>query len=222
MRNTNTKIIISTKCELLVAPRTSLMEEGFRYLEFLVSDKVDTLSTLSISEDPILYRYYFEQDGLYMYYRIKVPTKSRLENNIGNRLYVDDTDANEKLMIGEQEVTTSRQLEDVVDDDSPRTSYGISDTIVEEPIFSICRISSCLENMQRKYIFEGTDLSGSNCKDDSDKNLRDFLFSSIFILRLLIRQQRYEEALRILESISQCGILCTPTYTSGKNSCGCK
>jgi hypothetical protein len=220
MRNPDVKIIISTKCELLVSPKTELADAGFVYLEFLVSDSIDTLSTLVISEDPSLFRYYFNEDGLYMYYRLKVPTKTKLEGeSLEGRLYFDNT--TNKLMIGIKEVTKSSELEDVIDDDAPHTTYGISSDIVEEPVFSICRISACLENLQRKYIFEGhPDLTGSRCKEDSDKNIRDFLFSSIFILRLLIRQQRYEEALRILESINNCGTICDSTYTS-RSSCGC-
>ena len=218
MRNKNVKIIINTKCELLVFPKTELLDPGFVYLEFLVSDYVDSLSTLEISENPNLFRYFFENDGLYMYYRLKVPTKTKLDSvsaPIKGRLYYDDV--LKKLMIGTEPVVKSEQLENVVDDDSPHTAYGISEEIVEEPIFSICRISACLENLQRKYIFSFS--QKNNCKADSDKLIRDFLFSSIFILRLLIRQQRYEEALRILESISQCNSVCEHMNTS--NSCGC-
>lgn len=217
MRNANVKIIINTKCELLVVPKTELKDLGFVYLEFLISDKVDALSTLSISSDPDVYRYFFEKDGLYMYYRLKVPTKKKLDEisqSYGTRLYYD-ADA-DKLMIGNTIITKSKQLEDVVDDDNINTSYGVLE-IIEEPIFSICRISACLENLQRKYIFSFS--QKNNCKADSDKLTRDFLFSSIFILRLLIRQQRYEEALRILESISQCNSICENMNTS--NSCGC-
>lgn len=218
MRNKNVRIIINTKCELLVSPKTELLDPGFVYLEFLVSDYVDLLSTLEISENPNLFRYFFEKDGLYMYYRLKVPTKTKLDSvsaPITGRLYYDDV--SEKLMIGTEPVVKSEQLENVIDDDSPHTTYGISAEIVEEPVFSICRISACLENLQRKYIFEYS--PKNNCKTNSDKLNRDFLFSSIFILRLLIKQQRYEEALRILESIDQCDGICNSVHTY--NSCGC-
>ena len=63
MRNKNVRIIINTKCELLVSPKTELLDPGFVYLEFLVSDYVDLLSTLEISENPNLFRYFFEKDG---------------------------------------------------------------------------------------------------------------------------------------------------------------
>ena len=214
------KILITTNCELLVSPRNSLSDPGYVYIEFVVADKVDSYKTLLISDCPQLYRYYLEKDGIYMYYRLKITTLSLLgESDLEDRLYYDDN--SDKLMIGLTEVTTSKQLENIVDDDYPETKFGIIE-FVEKPVFSICRISSCLENLQRKYIFEGNPSSiGTQCKDDSDKVVRDFIFSSVFILRLLIRQQRYEEALRILESIDNCNIVCNNTYTSSKNSCGC-
>ena len=219
MNRRGPKILINTKCELLVSAEDNLnIENGFVYLEFLVSDSVDSLKTLVISETPSLYRYYFNEDGLYMYYRLQIPTKTKLEGqDLFGRLYFDDS--SEKLMIGAKEVIYSKQLEDVVDDDSPSASYGIVE-IIEEPIFSICRISTCLENLQRRYIFEGTPTK--QCKTESSKLFRDFLFASIFILRLLIRQQRYEEALRILEHVNSCSEVCELVNRSGKNSCGCR
>lgn len=216
------KALISTNCELLVSPRTNVYDEGFIYLEFIVADGEDTIDTLVMSDAPELYRYYLQKDGIYMYYRLKVPTKTKLGNSdLTSRLYYDDT--TDKLMIGNDEVSTSKQLEDIVDDDYPDTKYGITE-FIEKPIFSICRISSCLENLQRKYIFEGCPSNkGTKCdsKSNEDKTIRDFIFSSVFILRTLIRQQRYEEALRILESINGCNTICNETYTSDKSSCRC-
>lgn len=213
------KILITTNCELLVSPRTDLNDPGYVYLEFMVSENVDSYETLELSECPQLYRYYFEEDGVYMYYRLKIVTKSLLEDvELENRLYYDDV--SDKLMIGNKELISSEQLKDIVDDDYPETSYGIIE-FVERPVFSICRISNCLENLQRKYIFDGCP-SKKNCKEDSDKLNRDFLFSSVFILRLLIQQQRYEEALRILESINDCGVVCSNMQSPSINTCGCK
>lgn len=217
MKSLDTKILINNRCELLVASKTDLFDKGFVYLEFLISDNIDAISTLVISKNPEIFKYFLDKDGLYIYYRLKVPVKSKLQDDIEeSRLYFDDS--TDKLMIGAKEVTDSLQLENIINDS---VKYGISDKIVEEPIFSICKISACLENLQRKYIFErNPDLTGSRCKEDSDKLTRDFLFSSVFILRLLIGQQRYEEALRILESITQCSELCN--ITTYKTSCGCK
>lgn len=213
------KILITTNCELLVSPRTDLNDPGYIYLEFMVAEDIDSYETLELSECPQLYRYYFKKDGIYMYYRLKITTKSLLEGvELDDRLYYND-DSN-KLMLGNKELVSSEQLKDIVDNDYPETSYGIIE-FIERPVFSICRISNCLENLQRKYIFDECP-SKKSCKDDPDKINRDFLFSSVFILRLLIRQQRYEEALKILESINDCGAICSNMQAPNINTCGCR
>ena len=211
--NSDTRILINTKCELMVAPISDLSEEGYVYLEFVDGDDLDLMSTLTISHSPTLFKYYLINDGLYMYYRLKIAT-TELDINTENRLYFDVT--TQKLMIGDTEVTESKQLRDVIDDASPNTKFGVID-LLEEPVFSICKISSCLENLQRKYIFNYNSLS--NCKIDEDKNLRDFLFSTVFILKLLLKQQRYEEALKLLQSVNTCEIC--DSYVLNKNSCNC-
>lgn len=213
----NTRIIINNKCELMISPIESLYEEGYTYLEFLDGDNVDLMSTLIISQDPELFKYYLSSDGLYMYYRLKIATTD-LDIDKENRLYFDTS--SEKLMIGDKEID-EEDLRHIINDDSPKTAFGIID-IFEKPIFSICKISLCLENLQRKYIFEQNPLCmGSKCGNDSDKSIRDFLFSSIFLLRILIKQQRYEEALKILNILDNCE-LCNSTYKyKNKNLCGC-
>lgn len=214
----NTTILINTKCELMVSPRESLAEEGYTYVEFLVGDSVDSISTLVISEEPELFKYYLSEDGLYVYYRLKIintNNESSLEELGENRIHFNED--TKKLMIGSKELEDSAQLETIINSDSPNL-LGVID-MLEEPVFSICKVSTCLENLQRKYIFSGSHVGGS-CKNDTDKNLRDFLFSTVFILKLLIRQQRYEEALKILKSINTCG-LCN-SYMSPRNSCNCR
>lgn len=215
----NTRIIINNKCELMISPIESLYEEGYTYLEFLDGDDVDLMSTLIISQDPELFKYYLSSDGLYMYYRWKIATTDLLEDtDKKDRLYFDNN--SEKLMIGDKELE-EEDLRHIINDDAPDLELGIIETF-EKPIFSICKISLCLENLQRKYIFEQNPLyTGSKCGNDSDKSIRDFLFSSIFLLRILIKQQRYEEALKILNILDNCE-LCNSTYKyKNKNLCGC-
>lgn len=222
------KALVSTNCEIMVSPRTEVYDPGFVYVEFLTSEYMDTFETLFISEEPIIYKQYVTKDGIYMYYRLKVPTKSYLDElgaNIENRLYFNDT--TNELMIENSLINTSKQLEDIVDEDYPETKYGIAE-VIEYPIFSICRISNYLENLQRKFIFEGwnaiTFQKENDCKKETEvrKTMRDFIFSTVFILRLLIKQQRYEEALRILEFVQGCNMIDREIYTMNNVSCGCK
>lgn len=216
------KVLISTNCELLVAPRNDIYDPSFVYLEFVVSDYNDTYSSACISEFSDVYKFRLKEDGLYMYYRLKIPTKTSLAStDLTDRLYFDDTVG--IVMLGDKEVTCSEQLHEIIDSDFPESKYGFAE-FIEYPVFSICRISACLENMQRKFIFTWNSNNESTmCKRNSDDNKaeRDFLFSTIFVLKTLIKHRKYEEALRILNTVNSCNSICKNTYTS-KNSCGCK
>ena len=222
------KALVSTNCEIMVSPRTDVYDKGFVYVEFLISDYMDTFKTLTVSEEPVIYKQDVVKDGIYMYYRLKIPIKSYIDElnaSIENRLYFNDNTM--ELMIEDTVINTSKQLEDIVDEDYPETKYGIAE-VIEYPIFSICKISNYLENLQRKFIFEGwnaiTFQKENDCKKETEvkKTMRDFIFSTVFILRLLIRQQRYEEALRILEFVQNCNMIDKDIYTMNKTSCGCK
>lgn len=216
------KALISTNCELLVAPRENIYEPGFVFLEFVISDYNDTYASACISEIPELYKFRLQEDGLYMYYRLKIPTKTALTStDLSGRLYFDDNTG--IVMIGDNEISCSKQLHDIISSDYPEAEYSFAE-FIEYPIFSICRISSCLENLQRKFIFTwSSNAESTECKKKADntKADRDFLFSTVFILKTLIKHRKYEEALRILKTVDGCNSICKNTYTS-KNSCGCK
>lgn len=121
-------------------------------------------------------------------------------------------------MNGLEKIDDSEKLEVIL---SGATEDNLE--IYTEPIFSICRLQHCLETKLRTYIFDtlktcGHDLECTN-KGHEDY-LRTFLFTTIFILRQLICQQRYSEALRILKSINNCDGICNDTMSSS-NDCGC-
>lgn len=213
------KKLITTKCELLVSSEDQIqVTPGLVYLEFLIGENINCMENLLISECPDLFRYSLDDDGLYMYYRLAIYTKEYLKENYIEKFYYDVT--NNKLMLGETEITTSAQLEAIVDD--IKTEYSIID-IVEEPVFSICRLSHCLFDYQRKFVLEGCCGGTLKCKNNSvDEFARNFLFSTVFVLRQLIKQQRYEEALRILKSIEGCNGLCKDTKAVTKKCNCCK
>lgn len=134
------------------------------------------------------------------------------------KLYYDIE--NQKLMLGLVEVTDSKTLIDVADTQS--TALGIQE-FVEEPVFSICRLDHCLSELQRKFIFGTTsDRLIESCDDTAeDEFARNFLFSTVFVLRQLIKQQRFIEADRILKSVNRCEGFCDKTSASKRN-CGCR
>lgn len=102
-----------------------------------------------------------------------------------------------------------------------KTEYDAG--LVIKPIFSICRLHNCLENKLRTYIFDTLKTCGQypECNKDSyGDHIRNFLFSTVFILRQLICQERYAEATRILDSINNCNGICEDTR-SNSNKCNC-
>lgn len=208
------KKLITTKCELLVSPETSITATpGLVYLEFLMGENIDSMENAQISSIPELFKYDLDDDGLYMYYRLAIFTKERLGENCTDKLYYDES--KDKLMLGNEEVNSSVQLEKIVD--KIETEYAIIE-FVEEPVFSICRLTHCLSEYQRKFVLEGCS-EDTRCKS-TDTFAREFLFSTVFVLRQLIRQQRYGEALRILKSVEGCNGLCSNTKSSTKK-CNC-
>lgn len=210
--------IITTKCELLISPTVPINPtEGLVYLEFIVGDGVDCFENAEISSSPELFSYNPDDDGLYMYYRLAIYTKAFLGEYLENKLYYDEE--NNKLMFGNEEVKTSKQLEAIVE--HVETEYGILE-VVEEPIFSICRLSNCLSEYQRNFVLNGC-REGTNCKENnSEEFTRNFLFSTVFVLRQLIYQQRYEEALKILKSVDNCNGICKNTKSAIKKCNCCK
>lgn len=211
------KKLITTKSELLVSPSSPIVEtSGLMYLEFVMGENVDCYENAQISRIPELFRYNLDDDGLYMYCRLAIYTKEHLGEHIDGRLYYDSE--KDVLMLGKDVVNTSVQLESIMEDID--TNYSIIE-VVEEPVFSICRLNQCLSEYQRKFVLEGCEGGMKRCKENSsDEFSRNFLFSTVFILRQLIRQQRFEEALRILKSVENCNGLCTNTKTSNKK-CNC-
>lgn len=77
-------------------------------------------------------------DGLYLYYRIKVRVKDPLQAT-SDELYIN----NDILYIGNNCVSDLNEIVPYINESEDIT----------KPIFSLCRISKCLENAQRKFIF---------------------------------------------------------------------
>lgn len=218
------KKLITTKCELMVCPIEPLIAEaGFVYLEYVTGDNVDCIKTVQISDTANSFKYKMDDDGLYIYYRLKIPTKNHLNGDYKDKLYYDEE--NQTLMHGEYIIETCEQLECISRNimvNFVKTGLGIYDVVVE-PIFSICRLNHCLSELQRKFVLEGCSNGAFKCRNNStDEFARNFLFSTVFILRQLIRQSRYEEALRILRTVENCNGLCSDTKSHSKKCNCCK
>jgi hypothetical protein len=216
------KTVVTTSGHIMANPIVNIEpEEGMVFLEFLIPEdniKLDIIDTVSITNHSETYSYKIPQDGLYMYFREQIPVDiENVENYVGiyYGLYKENSESTgvETLMYknedGSVRRATGKDLKALVE-----TYEGI-------PVFPICYISSCLYNLQRKFIFEGQKFNGVICNDEHAKLMRDFLFSTVYILRGLIRQQRFEEASRILDSVNGCVPLCETSQISN-NYCRCK
>lgn len=219
----NVKALITTKGELLVTPRWDLsIEDGYVYLEFIENANTDSIETIQISnEPPILYKLQLSADGLYIYNRMQVLTKNMIaesEAPFEGKIYYNELDG--MLYYGHTAITTSEELVKLINRESISALSGIID-YVSYPVFSITRINKCLSDYQRRFIFESCNTDIKYCNDNKTAKFnRDFLFSTVFVLRQLIKEQRYEEATRILQTVNNCNSICKDVYS--KNTCCCR
>lgn len=92
----------------------------------------------------------------------------------------------------------------------------------EGEIFAICKLRNCLIQKEKDSLndfLKDCKNGGVFCNKNSDKNLNDFLLISEFLLENLICRGNYQEAIRILNSISNCGI-CDNTSEKTCKHCG--
>lgn len=212
--------LITTKCELMVGPATPIEpDDRFVYLEFVVGEGIDCYDNAEISSSPEVYKFPLDDDGLFTYYCLKIYKKSYLGEYTTEKFYYDDTTPTPRLMLGDAEIATSKALEEVINN-SFETEYSIMD-MVEEPVFSICRLEHCHNELQRKFVLDGCSENKKCGTNKDDSFAREFLFSTIFVLRQLIKQYRFEEALRILKTVSTCYGLCSDTTSSKNKKCNC-
>ena len=222
--------VITTGCELWVNSTVHENTPGVMYFEFLEGPGLNTIMTQKTStfEELNTYKQQLNDDGLFMYYCLQIKTKETVlsgniehkpeEEYLSLRVYCDFVDNKWILYNGLQEVKTNDDLNLIF---TNKTEYDAG--LVTKPIFSICRLHNCLETKLRSYIFDTLKTCGQypECNKDSyGDHIRNFLFSTIFILRQLICQERYAEATRILDSINNCNGICEDTR-SNSNKCNC-
>ena len=217
--------VITTGCELWVNSTVHENVPGVMYFEFLEGPGLSTIMTKKVSQfsDLNTYKQKLNDDGLFMYYCLQIKTKSTLlaedpSMDLSIRVYCDFVDGNWVLYNGFDIVDTNDDL-NLIFENKTEDDAGL----VTKPIFSICRLHNCLETKLRSYIFDTLKTCGQypECNKDSyDDYIRNFLFSTVFILRQLICQERYAEATRILDSINNCNGICEDTR-SNSNKCNC-
>jgi len=89
-------------------------------------------------------------------------------------------------------------------------------------IFSLCQFEKCLTKLQKETIADGLMSSGNKVCLDKSKLVeqREFMFITHNLLKSLIRQERYEQAQKLLDDVTlKCGGICKNKMTV--NNCGC-
>lgn len=212
----NVKVLITNKGELLATPRRELdYTEGYVYIEFVDGPGLSAINTvqLSIDDVPIVYKQSLAQDGLHVYYRLQILTKQHIldnESTIDGRFYYDII--TNSLYLGEEKINTSAQLLSIVTLENLTANSSIMDYVTSY-IFSLNNLNKCLIEYQRKFILAISNNSTNYCNENKlNKFNRDFLFSTLCVLRKLIKDRNYEEATRILQLVNRCNAFCKDTY----------
>lgn len=183
------------------------------YLEFLLSPEIkDPKNTLRVSRNKDYYVHSLEKDGLYVYYMIKTIDQTKINKDYTG-LYFNTNDLN--IYFNNQIINDLKFLVDILS--TLNEGEGLLHYEKEE-IFSICKLKKCLIELQKKAI---TSYKSNSCKNiNPERQNRDFLFISIYILENLICNERYTEATEIIKSIESCGIGCTISTNKSKCNCG--
>lgn len=211
------KLAITTEGELLASPidMEELLPDNQVWAEFIVNSGIDSEDTLVITTEPTIYEYTFPEDGLFTYYKLRIYKDTMLSDlEKKDRVYYNTVD--ECLMYNYERILDYKQMQKILSKTGTVLDY------IEKPVFSIYFLSICTSDLQREFIY-GRFRKGTieACDSYSDKKkIRDFLTITIFVLRELIRQQRFAECLDILRTIKSCVPICE-NYHVHQGGCGC-
>ena len=211
------RLAITTEGELLASPIN--MEESLPdtqvWVEFIVNSEIDPEETLSATKEPTIYEYTFPEDGLFTYYKLRVYKDVVLSDpDKENKIYYNTEGG--YLMYNNDRILNYKKLPELL------CTTGTVLDYIEKPVFSIYFLSICTSDLQREFIYGRFRKGTINTCDsyDGKKQIRDFLTITVFILRELIRQQRFAECLDILKTIKSCVPICD-NYPVYRDDCGC-
>jgi len=217
---------INANCQLVATPidvsqidavlnPCAVDTEATVFVEFLIGPDGTGNDTIKVSFEPDYYIYDLKVDGLYVYHKLKIFDKAYVDDDYQGLCY--DSKNNKLLFKG-------TELKDVIEliPYLEYADYGILEYI-KAPMFSICKLNNCLKELLKKSISQCNKRVGNvSCDDfDESKKLRDFLFISVHVLENLILQERYGEAMDILNSIRSCTPICD-NISITKSGCNCK
>lgn len=217
------------------------------FIDFLENNSYST-DDLTVLEDSIRcldletndirtpYLYKLPKDGLYIYNKYCIEKLEHLKSsdadtyNASGKLFYYSNGNTWDIYIGTtdgQNETLTVESAKKVEDYSELSSL-ITDEIeywTNKQIVSICYLNKCLISLQKKMIYDNLNskYTYDNCSsDESIRNMRNFLFDSVYILSYLIEQGSYLEAQRIIEDLTSCNYICKDILgETNYNKCDC-
>lgn len=239
--NINTNVS-KCNCQFCAIDNTdySTMLDKLVFIEFLCyfSYQDDETTLLPIKQSKIAkfsseqnfrnYIYYFDYDGRYIYYKYAIYKVESLLNedvyNIKDRIFY----YNQNIYLGLKDVSS---LDDLNTSNSKIISnwYELKNYIGQNidyfytiELFTYCKLNKCVIKYQKQTIFNKIQNCKNICKTDDQKDLRNFLMITVYVLDYLVCIENYEEAQRILESLSSCNTLCDDSlFINTNNNCNC-
>lgn len=237
----NVSINVNNDCEIIASDNTQYNNNNIVLLEFLCycayDDDESTLLPIKDSKKisyvenntvERIYKYHTHYDGYYLYakYGIYKVESLLIEDTyqIKDKIFFYDN----KVWLGHNNVANLTDIK--TNSEQIVNWYKLHDYVGDKityysniDLFTICKLEHCVFELQKKSLFDKiSKCSKLNCEDNQEiKDIRDFLFVSMYVLNYLIDRFKYLEAQRILESLSACGTLCgSENFTSNKN-CNC-
>lgn len=136
------------------------------------------------------------------------------EGDLDGRVYYDENTG--ELMLGNEIVSDFEDLAANLE----TTSYNIID-YVERPVFSTCRLDNCVASIERDFVYNRLKNGCKELCSKANRDDRDFLVLGAHILKLLIKQQRYSEAVELREALNTCSSICQDLDINNPTGCGC-
>lgn len=231
-------------CEFIAVDNTeySTMLDKLIFIEFLCyfayNDDLNTLLPISSSKkisdstNYQCYRYKTNYDGRYIYCKYGIYNPESLKENNEYKIKDKVFYYNNNIYIGVQNITTLDDLNNtnaklisnwylLIKEKDTNPNLHL-DYYYTTEFFTYCKLNKCVFNYQRQTVFDYIDACNNICKKDNQKEIRDFLFISLYILEYLVCVGNYSEAQRILENLSSCGNLCDDNLLNISNNCNCK
>lgn len=176
-----------------------------------------------------------DKDGKYYYYKMLIPYINRFVADVrrtiltvgeifyheGKIMQIQSDPASSSksdILAASREITGLQAYDAVTKNITDALEANESYFFPKKEILNICNIRKCLLYLQRKLLLE-------SCKNHcfSNKELRqqrDMIFNAVYVLDFLKETGNFEEAQRIIDNLSSCGLICDGKSITFSD-CGC-